>query len=309
MEENKPKEAADLGFGTRITGRNQRLLNKSGAFNVERIGEKNWTPYQDLVEMPFKPFLWKVLVYYISVNLFFALVVSAFGVECLNGVKDEDAVRNFLHAWFFSVQTFTTVGYGSISPACISTNFLATIIALTGVLTFAIITGILFARFSKPQAQLAFSKNAIIAPYRCCKSLQFRIVNRRNNQLIDVEAKVNLSWVADDGKGGKRRQFARLPLELDKAMMLSLNWNIVHPIDEASPFWGKTAADLAEMEVEVIALIEAFDESFSQMVHTQYSYTDDEILWNVRFKLMYYPGEDGKTVLDLNLIDEVVGVW
>jgi inward rectifier potassium channel len=305
---NKLKEATDLGFGTRLTGDKDRLL-KDGKFNIEKIGRKTWTPYQDLVEMSAARFSMLVVAYFGAINLVFAFLIQLAGMDCLNGAQPAGFLQNLSQAFFFCVQTFTTVGYGGLHPACFSTNLLASVIALTGIMSAAIVTGLLFARFSRPVSSLQFSRHAIIAPYRDgLTSFQFRIANCRENQLINIEAKVTMSWVEDNGQGEKVRRFARLPLEIDKVVMLSLNWNIVHPIDEKSPFAGKTPEDVARMNVEVIILIEAFDESFSQTVFAQHSYCDEDLLWNVRFNPMYYPGENGRTVLDLDAIDSVVKV-
>lgn len=303
----KPKESEDLGFGTRLTGDRDRLI-KNGRFNVHKIGSRTWTPYQDLVEMPPKQFLLLVLAFFVAVNVVFTLAILLAGVKCLNGTTPAGFLSDFGQAFFFSVQTFTTVGYGGMYPVCLSTNLLASLIALTGILSAAIITGLLFARFSRPVASIVFSKHALITPFRDGKSFQFRLVNQRDNQLINIEVKVTMSWVEDDGKGGKARRFTRLPLEIDKVVLLSLNWNIVHPIDEDSPLFGKSPQDLQEMNTEFVVLVEAFDESFSQTVFSQTSYCDEDLLWDVRFKLMYYPDPNGsgQTILNLDAIDEVV---
>ncbi len=302
---NKSKEAEDLGFGFRITGERERLLNKDGKFNVRRQGLKTWTPYQDLVEMSWGKFFLVVLAYFVGTNGLFSLALWACGLKCLSGTVAGTFWEEFAQGFFFSVQTFTSVGYGVISPKCLSSNLLASLIALFGLMSFALATGLFFSRFSKPKAQFLFSKKAIIAPYKDgLTSLQFRIANRRDNQIINLEAKVTMSWVERERGDTARRRFARLPLELDKVVMLPLNWTIVHPIDENSPLYGKTARDLEKMNLEIIVLIEGFDESFSQNVHANSSYSDEEVIFKVRFKPMYFPGENGKTILDLNAIDE-----
>ncbi|MCU0346342.1 MAG: ion channel [Saprospiraceae bacterium] len=307
---NKVKETDDLGFGTRITGDRDRLIAKDGSYNVLRVGNWSWSPYQDLVEMPWSKFFLVVIAYFVASNLFFAVLLNLVGIDCLSGVKHGTWLENFQQAWFFSVQTFTTVGYGSISPSCISTNFVAAAIALFGLMSAALATGLLFVRFSKPTSQLVFSKNAIITPYQGGLSFQFRVANKRNSRLINLDVKLTMSWVDTNPDGTRQRRFSRLKLERDKVVMLPLNWNIVHPIDEESPFWERTPADLQEMNVEVIVLIEAFDESFSQIIFANGSYCDEEILYGVKWKPMYHadPSGSGKTVLELGLIDEVVSI-
>ncbi len=307
---NKIKETDDLGFGTRIVGDQDRLIDKDGNFNVERAGLKTWSAYQDLVEMTWGRFFKLVMAFFIGVNALFALLLTMIGVDCLTGLKSGSWLEDFGQAWFFSVQTFTTVGYGSISPACVSTNFMAALIALVGLMSAALATGLLFARFAKPTSQLVFSKNAIITPYRDGLSFQFRIANGRSSRLINLDAKLTMSWVDMNPDGSRQRRFARLKLERDKVVMLPLNWNIVHPIDEESPLFERTAEDLKEMNVEVIVLIEAFDETFSQTIFANGSYCDEEFLWGVKWKPMYRPDPagSGKTILDLSAIDEVVEI-
>ena len=303
---NKPREADDLGFGNRITGEGNRLLDKNGKYNIRKTGSRAWTPYQDLVEMRWGEFLLVVVASFVGVNAFFGLMLLLPGVDCLSGVIPGNFWSEFTQTFFFSVQTFTTVGYGAVSPACLASDLMASVIALTGLMAFALATGLFFARFSKPKAQIIFSKNALITTYGSgARGFMFRIANRRDNQIINLEAKITMSWVEEESTGAKRRRFARLPLEIEKVVMLPLNWTIVHPIDENSPFFKKTARDLEKMNVEVIVLIEGFDETFSQTVHSNGSYCDEEVLWNVRFKPMYFPGSDGRTVLNLDAIDEV----
>ncbi len=305
---SKIKETDDLGFGNRITGDRDRLIAKDGSFNVERVGQRAWSPYQDLVEMTWGRFFTVVVTFFVVVNILFALLLNWIGMECLSGVKMGTWLENFEQAWFFSVQTFTTVGYGSISPSCVSTNFVAASIALVGLMSAALATGLLFVRFSKPKSQLVFSKNAIITPYREGLSFQFRLANRRNSRLINLDVKLTMSWVDTNPDGTKQRRFSRLKLEREKVVMLPLNWNIVHPIDEESPFFERSPEDLKEMNVEVIVLVEAFDESFSQTIFANGSYCDEEFLFGVKWKPMYYPDPNGsgKTVLDLSAIDEVI---
>ncbi len=306
----KIKETDDLGFGNRITGERDRLIAKDGGFNVERVGLKSRSPYQDLVEMSWSRFFKLVMFFFVGVNAVFALLLTLVGVDCLTGLTPGHWLENYAQAWFFSVQTFTTVGYGGMSPSCISTNFIAALIALVGLMSAALATGLLFARFSKPTSQLVFSKNAIIAPFKDGTSFQFRIANKRNSRLINLSVTLTMSWVDTNPDGTMQRRFSRLNLEREKVVMLPLNWNIVHPIDEESPLFERTPEDVKEMNVEVIVLIEAFDETFSQTIFANGSYCDEEFIWDVKFKPMYFPDPagSGKTILDMSLIDKVVEV-
>lgn len=295
----------DPGFGTRITDSADRLINKDGSYNIIREGQQVWTAYQSLIEMSWTRFFVCVIVYYLAVNIFFGLGFVLIGVENLSGVTATYWLENLAEAFFFSVQTFTTVGYGAISPHGIGANLLASAVALVGLISTALATGLFFARFSKAQAQLIFSKDAIISPYRGTKemSFQFRIANLREGRIINLRASVILSCVAEDAFGRLSRRFYNLPLERNQVNLLPLNWTIVHVIDTNSPILGWEPRDFTLRQAEVIIFLEGFDESFGQKVHVSSSYTCHEIRWNARYLPMYYP-RAGKTVLDLDAIHE-----
>lgn len=306
-DHKKLKEPDNLGFGTQIVGRHFRLLEKNGRYNVRTIGSNYFSLYQDLVEMTWGRFFLLVMLFFLLVNSFFALLLLWAGIDCLSGIEKAGFLQNFADVWFFSVQTLTTVGYGSVSPVCFSTNLVASFIALSGLMTFALATGLFFARFSKPVSQIRFSKSAVIAPYRDhANGFMFRVANRRDNQIIDLEARVVMSWVDSDGKGGKKRRFQQLGLEVDKVAMLPLSWTIVHPIDPKSALHGMRKEDLEAKEVEVIVQVKGHDETFSQTVHAHMSYGAEEIYCGYKFNMMYYPGADGKTILDLGRIDDMM---
>lgn len=296
-------ELEDPGFGTRITGSPDRLINKDGSYNIVREGKQVWTAYQSLVEMPWKEFFGYVVLYYLMVNLFFAAIFVAIGVEKLAGVVPGSFVSNLSAAFFFSVQTFTTVGYGAVNPVGVGANLLASADALVGLISTALATGLFFARFSKAKAQLVFSKDALIAPYRNSEqmSFQFRIANLRNSKIINLNASVILSWV-EDTAGHPSRRFLTLPLERSHINLLPLSWTIVHIIDKDSPILDWEPRDFTKNQAEIIIFIEGFDESFGQKIHVSSSYTCHEIRWKARFLPMYHHPEDGKTVLNLDAI-------
>lgn len=300
----------DLGFGTGMTTSGQRLINRDGSFNIIRRGLAAWRPYQSLVEMPWAHFLLVVTLFYIVTNALFAAAFVFIGVESLSGVQASLTVwGDFASAFFFSVQTFTTVGYGAISPMSPGANLVASVVALVGLLSFALATGLLFARFSQPKASILFSDKAVVRPYKDTpyNSFQFQVVNRRNNRLINLVAKVSMSWV-ENLNGEKIRRFAMLELEREQIFLFPLNWVIVHIINKDSPLWGKTEAEVRAMEPEFIALIQGYDETFAQDVHANSSYTCDEIFWNRRFERMYYPDKDGQTILELERVHRIVAL-
>jgi inward rectifier potassium channel len=228
----------DLGFGSGITSGEDRLINRGGFYNILRRGGKAWRPYQALLEMSWLRFFALITAIYIVVNSVFALIYLTIGLEYLSGAEPANSpVGDFFVAFFFSVQTFTTVGYGAISPTGIAANIIASIDALVGLMGFALATGLFFARFAQPQSSILFSKKAVIRPYKDTpyESFQFQIVNQRNNKLINLSAKVSMSWVSEDEKGRKARRFTLLELERDKVFLFPLNWVLVHIIDKDSP--------------------------------------------------------------------------
>jgi inward rectifier potassium channel len=297
------KPTFDPGLTQQYTGILRRAINKDGSFNVARRGT-NWRdihPFLHLISMSWPAFLALVFVVYLAVNTIFAVFYYALGPGHLQGGDAPHKLDRFLNAFFFSAHTLTTVGYGNIAPGSISANVLAVIEALIGLLGFALATGILFGRFSRPSARIGFSENALIAPYEGRTSLQFRIVNRRPNALMEMEATVILMGV--EGEPGKqKRTFLPLPLERDTIDFLALTWTIVHPIDEASPFFGRGKKDLEQKQDEVIILIKGFDETFSQTVHARYSYRFDEITWNAKFIPAFEFDETGNMVLNINKV-------
>jgi inward rectifier potassium channel len=297
------KPTFDPGLTTQYTGTLRRTINKDGTFNVSRRGTgwRDIHPFLYLISIPWPTFLTLVLAAYLSVNTIFAALYYALGPGHLTGGDAPHKADRFMNAFFFSAHTLTTVGYGNIAPGSISANILAVFEALIGLLGFALATGILFGRFSRPSARIGFSEQALIAPYESRTSLQFRIVNRRPNALMEMEATVILMGVEGD-PGKQKRTFQSLPLERDTVDFLALTWTIVHPIDESSPLFGKTKEDLDLKQTEFIILIKAFDETFSQTVHARYSYRFDEITWNAKFTPAFDFDETGNMVLNVDKV-------
>jgi inward rectifier potassium channel len=210
----------------------------------------------------------------------------------------------FANAFFFSVHTLTTVGYGNVYPQGVGANSISSLEAATGLMLFAIATGLLYGRFSRPSARIVYSKSAIIAPYQDGNSLQFRVANARSNTLMNMEARVLLMTV-DLSDGQLKRSFIDLPLERRNVYFFALTWTIVHPIDSESPFFGKTREDLAKVSAEILILIQGFDDTFSQVVHSRYSYRHDEFVWGARFTPAFKVDPQGGLVVELNRIDEL----
>lgn len=297
------KPTFDPGLTQQYTGILRRAINKDGSFNVSRRGTgwRDIHPYLHLISMPWPSFLALVFAAYLGVNTIFAALYYSLGPGHLQGGDAPHKLDRFLNAFFFSAHTLTTVGYGNIAPKTISSNMFAVVEALIGLLGFALATGILFGRFSRPSARIGFSESALIAPYEDRTSLQFRIVNRRPNALMEMEAVMILMEVQGE-TGQKKRTFQALPLERDAIDFLALTWTVVHPIDEGSPLFGKTKEDLEQSQAEVIIVIKGFDETFSQTVRARYSYRFDEIAWNAKFTPAFDFDETGSMVLNIDKV-------
>ena len=292
----------DLGFSTKPT--HGRMVDKSGVYNVKRIGITSWHPYQTLVETSWLKFSAITLLYYICLNGIFALLILCLGQNALSGEHHTDFLGNFNKAFFFCVQTSTTVGYGGVIPITLMSNIVSSILALIGLLTFALATGLFFARFSKPVAKIIYSEKALIAPYQGGDSLQVRIVNASKSQLMDLEAQISCSWI-EEINGIERRRFQALLLERHKIFVFPLNWNLVHPISEGSPIYNKSYEELKKMSIEFIVFIKGFDVVFNQTIHSGSSYTVDELVWNATFAPMYEASSDEGIVLDLGKINDI----
>jgi len=299
----------DPGITESYDGTVRRIVNRDGSFNVRRRGRRmqDFHLYQFFVQLSWPAFFAVILTAFFCLTLVFTGLYFAAGVIGLQGIPAGTYFETFLQVFFFSVQTLTTVGYGGIAPRGIGVNVVASAEAMLGVLGFAFSAGLLYGRFSRPNARILFSTRAIVCPYQGGTSLQFRIANQRANALVDIEATVVLMIV--EGKGREaRRVYAKLELERPSVFFLPLTWTIVHPIDSSSPLWGKSAEELASKAAEVMVLMKGFDDTFSQVVNSRFSYRFDEILWGYKFSPAFHNDENGHLILDLAKMDEVIKV-
>ncbi|HEX4497963.1 MAG TPA: ion channel [Thermoanaerobaculia bacterium] len=298
----------DLGFGAVVARESRkRLVNKDGSFNVVREGLsffRSLSPYHYLLTTSWPRFLGLIVVSYMVINAAFGAAYFACGPGQIEGSKAVSLPAQYLEDFFFSVQTFATIGYGAMHPEGLAANVLVTLESLVGLLGFALATGILFARFSQPTARILFSDKAIIAPYQQINAFEFRVANIRRNEMIQVEVVVMLTRLKQDGTNN--REFIPLKLERDKVVFFPLAWTIVHPIDEASPLFGATRESLQKCDVEVLILFSGIDEIFSQRVHTRSSYKAQEIVWGARFTNLFNPPRpDGTLSIDIGRLHDV----
>lgn len=307
LHKRKINPLDDLGFGSQPVMKNQPLVNKDGSPNVRRVGLpflNTANNYHTLITMGWNKFWLLVLSGYALLNILFAFIYMSFGTGSLNGGGDSAALSHFWEAFFFSAQTISTVGYGHISPHGMAANSVAALESMMGLLAFALATGLLYGRFSRPSAQIAYSKNMIVAPYlEHGKGLMFRLANMRRNMLIDLEIEIIFSFnELIDGK--PIRRFYPLDVERRKVSLLTMNWTIVHPLDENSPLHDMTKDDLEKSEAGFAILLRAFDDTFSQTVHSRTAYQANEIVWGAKFKPVFARDDDGRIVLDLSKISD-----
>lgn len=302
-------EIKDLGFGAVVTQESrQRLLNRDGSFNVKREGLRFWSSlslYHSLLTVSWRKFLGLVVLSYFLSNIIFAFLYLLCGETGLSGLAGKPLNEKFAQTFFFSVQTFSTIGYGHVTPVNFAANMTVTIEALVGLLWVAMATGLLFARFSRPTAKIIFSDFAIVAPYQGITAFEFRITNGLKNQIIELEAKV--LFTQDEMVNGKKmRRFYSLSLERNKVVFFPLSWTIVHPIDENSPLYKYDSKKLIEVNAEFLILLTGTDETFSQVVHSRSSYKASEVLWNVKFADIFNRHvDDNQLTIDVTKLHEV----
>ena len=312
----KPEEKSnddmnrDLGFGAVVARESRkRLLNRDGTFNVARAGLSPWSTinlYHILLTLPWWHFFGLVTVFYLAANSLFGVGYLLCGRGALVAPNGWMVENQFARAFFFSVHTMATIGYGNITPVGWAANLLVTFEALFGLLSVALITGILFARFSRPTARILFSHEAIIAPYRDFTAFEFRITNARRNQLINLAATIIYAQFEEAANGKPFRRFYQLPLERDSVVFFSLSWTVVHPIDKQSPLHGKSEQDILDANGEFLILLTGIDETFSQTVHARTSYKADEVIWRAKFKDIYNPPTStGSLTIDVRKLDSI----
>ncbi|MDW8849012.1 ion channel [Flavobacterium sp. MMLR14_040] len=305
---NKAKTDENSGFGTNANSYGGRFVNKNGTANIEKRGMNllrriSW--YHTMIDMPNWKFMFILFSFYIVINFIFAVLYYAIGIEHLDGIAQSQSVlTQFGQAYFFSAQTFTTVGYGHISPTGFLTSALSAAEALIGLLSFAIATGLFFGRFSKPTAFLKFSHNALISPYKEQKALMIRVVPFKNTNFTDAKAKITLGMSVEEN-GARTNKFYTLDLELDRINALSLSWTLVHAITEESPLYNFTEDDFKKTHGEILVFITTFDDMFSNTVAARTSYTFNEIIYGAKFETMYNRSKDGtKTILYLDKLNQ-----
>lgn len=315
----KHQESKEVGFG-KTDNTQARLMNRDGTYNFEQRGMawyESFNFYHFLSTCSWGQFLLLVLVWYTTMNLMFTALYYSACVGHLTGMIYNDNWEKFAEVYFFSAQTLTTVGYGRINPTGAVASSIASLEALAGLMSFAVITGLLYARFAKPKAPILYSNNALIAPYFNGIALMFRIANRLNTSLMNMKVQITLAILEfDDANVGVRKFYTPLSLERDSVIFFPSSWTLVHPIDEQSPLFGMAWEDLQRAQPEVMILVSGFDETLGVHINSRQSYMLDEMVWGAKFVKILDTNSTGKAVLDLGHfndfdampIDGLVGV-
>ncbi|MFY7899361.1 MAG: ion channel [Chitinophagaceae bacterium] len=302
----KAKAETETGLGTNTSYNGGRYFNKDGTANIEMRGVPFFdrlNVYHTLLSLSTWKFLFFIIASFIIINLIFAFLYLAIGTDHLGGMVANSTAEKFGEAFFFSAQTFTTVGYGRVNPIGFLASFVAALEALIGLMSFALVTGLLYGRFAKPKAYIKYSVNALFVPFRDGVAFMLRMSPYTNNTLVNVEAKLTLSMQVIEDNVPKTKFFA-LNLDVAKANTLISNWTVVHIINEESPFYNLSKQDIIESKAEVLVFVQGFDESFSNTVVSRTSYTFEDFVYGAKFLPMYNPSEDNKsTILHVNKLD------
>jgi inward rectifier potassium channel len=305
----KAKINEETGLGTNTAFNGGRFFNNNGVPNIEAKGLPIWRSlniYHTLLSMPIWKFLVSILLFFFTVNLIFASLYMYIGVNHLGGMVAQTDAEKWGEAFFFSAQTFTTVGYGRINPIGFAASLTASLEALVGLMSFALATGLLYGRFARPRAFIRYSKNALFVPFKDGIALMFRMVPYTKNYLVNVEVKITLALrVEEDGQ--MKNKFFDLPLEISKANTLTANWTLVHMINENSPLYNFSREDIESAQAEMLIFVQGFDESFSNTVISRASYSFAEFVYGAKFSPMFHPNENNtSTVLHIDKLDDYV---
>lgn len=297
----------DTGFGNNANEIGGRFINKDGTYNLTKEGMsfiKRMSIFHDMLNLPAWKFIGVILMVYLGINLVFTSVYFLIGAQEFAGLNVGNNWIVFKSLFYFSTQTYTTVGYGHVYPMGDAASVLSSIEALSGFLSLAVATGLIYGRFSKPRCYLAFSEHALVGPYKATTGLMFRFMAFKDKHaLTDLEIRVNVGLKVLENEALVYKYFA-LNLERTKVESMPLSWTVVHPIDESSPFFGFTETDMKDADVELYVMLRGFDDVFSNYVQLRTSYVYNEIIFNRKFVPMYRESDDGKTtILELHKLN------
>ena len=260
-------------------------------------------PLSDLYHFLLTSRWWQLLLiiagFYVAANVLFAAAYLALG----DGVEHARP-GSFADAFFFSVQTMATVGYGNLWPRTLAANVLATAEVIVGGMGLALMTGLVFAKFARPTARVLFGDAAVIRRWEGVPSLMFRMANARSSQIVEAHVSVMLLRTERTAEGDEVRRLHDLRLRRAHSALFALTWTAIHPIDDDSPLRGADAAALARDAAVVVVAFTGFDENLAATVHARHTYPADRILFGRRFADVLGTTPAGERVIDYRRFDE-----
>lgn len=272
----------------------------SGRPDIVAIGlPKRWLTdaYVRLMGMKWRQLLLLFVFGFLGFNVLFAVLYSIVPGSLVDGSNSGQPATP-LDAFFFSVQTVATIGYGILYPKTLYANILVTIEIMGGVIGFAMGNGLMFARFSRPTSRIMFSKIAVIAPHNGVPTLMFRAANQRHNLILEAHVRVALTRTEMSSEGRAMRRFRDLEIERRDNLTFILSWTVMHPINEKSPLHGMSQEDFAASDMTIIVVMTGTDESFAQQVHARHTYTAKDIVWGRHFADIIGRTEDGRATIN-----------
>jgi inward rectifier potassium channel len=288
----------------KFRNRGAYITTRNGKLEIEGIGKwySYWRdPYHLLLTIPWWGFIALVSFGYIAINIVFAFLYLL-GGDCLSGAK----AGLFSDYFFFSVHTLASIGYGVIAPATDYANTIVTLESIVSLLAIAVVTGLAFARFSRPTARIRFSQSSVISLYDGVPTLIFRAANERNNFIFEAEVRAYFSRDEITAEGESMRRFYELKLSRHRTPSFSLTWNIMHPIDEESPLYYETAESLSSKQAQLIVSIIGMDETVAYTIHSRHIYSAAEIIWNHRFADIVRNTPAGDRFIDYSNFDRIL---
>ncbi len=292
---------------TRRSATFRSLVASHGRIRVEAKGlPRRWLTdsYVRLLELKWRRLLLLFVVGFIGFNTLFAGLYSLAPGSLADGSRNGEAVPP-IDAFFFSVQTVATIGYGVLYPKTLYANILVTVEIMAGVLGFAMGTGLMFARFSRPTSRIMFSKQAVIAPHNGMPTLMFRAANQRHNLILEAHVRVAVTREEISSEGRAMRRSRDLKLERQDNLTFVLSWTVMHPIDAASPLFGMTKEQMADSDIAIIVVMTGADESFAQQVYARHVYSATDIVWGRNFADIIGVTEKGYPSIDYGKFHEL----
>lgn len=295
-----------LGKGERSSrgASSAKKMRRDGRLNVVRqgFGCYSWQDvYARLLTISWVNFLGLTVFCYVASNVLFAL---AYLIEP-GSIKNAQP-NSFKDAFYFSIQTMATIGYGAMYPQTDYANIVVAIEALVGLMGVALVTGLAFARLSRPSARVLFSHVAVVTSYEGVPTLMFRAANKRYNQILEARMWVTLARNEVTAEGVSIRRLYDLQLLRSQTPLFSLTWTVFHPIDSQSPLWKATTESLTAAQAELIVILTGLDETVSQTVHARHAFAADDILWDFRFVDIFSSLPDGRRKIDYSRFHNVV---